>query len=333
MRFFGFGSKRRKDDDENQTDENKVEESDGDNEVSAEDDQEATTTAQAAAAETDEDGDDVKYPTDETEETDESDKSDKVEETDEADESDDAQDDVEPEVPTELVDEYEGRGEYFGPWDVDDEEGPDYDEYLDLGAFYLPFLQGIELRVKAKKASKQVIGCIITFGSSSLEIEAFAAPKTLGLWDDIREDLLAANPKASEQPGVFGSEILLPVSLSNGKKLTTRVVGVDSPRWMLRGIFSGAAAKPGNKEYDALDGFFSKVVVSRGEEPLAPRDLIPMHPPVTPAQRKAAEEAEASEEPGDNKKKLKHPKGPFNSDQQTEVKSTLSRGPMFSEVR
>ena len=27
------------------------------------------------------------------------------------------------------------------------------------------------------------------------------------------------------------------------------------------------------------------------------------------------------------------PKGPFDSDQQVEVKTTLSRGPMFSEVR
>lgn len=30
--------------------------------------------------------------------------------------------------------------------DVDDENVPDHDEYLDMGAYYLPFLQGIELR-------------------------------------------------------------------------------------------------------------------------------------------------------------------------------------------
>lgn len=56
-----------------------------------------------------------------------------------------------------------------------------------------------------------------------------------------------------------------------------------------------------------------------------------MHPPVAPAERKAAkaaaEEAEQKTEiPG-------KPKGPFDSDQQVEVKTTLSRGPMFSEVR
>ncbi len=42
---------------------------------------------------------------------------------------------------------YEGRGDERGPWDVDDEDVPDYDDYLDLGSYYLPFLQGIELRV------------------------------------------------------------------------------------------------------------------------------------------------------------------------------------------
>ena len=332
MRFFGFGSKRNKDDAK------KVDTSDSNNELSVDDDRE-TTVSQTDVEDVGDAGSHTEL-TDDSVETDEIDVAENTDESGEAETTDGAEKaettdeaENEPEVPTELVDEYEGRGEYFGPWDVEDGDAPDYDEYLDLGAFYLPFLQGIELRVKANKASKQVIGCIITFGSSSLEIEAFAAPKTLGLWDDIREDLLAANPKASEHPGVFGSEVLLPVSLRNGKKLTTRVVGVDGPRWMLRGIFSGTAAKPGNKEYDALDGFFSKIVVSRGEEPLAPRDLIPMHPPVTPAQRKAAEEAEDAQKPGDDKKNLKHPKGPFNSDQQTEVKSTLSRGPMFSEVR
>ncbi len=44
----------------------------------------------------------------------------------------------------------------------------------------------------------------------------------------------------------------------------------------------------GQRRNQALNKFFSNIVVERGEEPLAPRDLIPMHPPVTPAERKAA---------------------------------------------
>lgn len=228
--------------------------------------------------------------------------------------------------------EYEGRGDERGPWDVEDENVPDYDEYLDMGSYYLPFLKGIELRVKANRATQQVLGTTITYGSSSVEIEAFAAPKTLGLWDDVRADLIEANKDAKEVEGVFGTELALPVTVKGGRRVLTRIVGVDGPRWMLRGIFSGkAATDPEGEEAKALNQFFADIVVERGDNPLAPRDLIPMHPPVAPAERKAAkaaaEEAEQKTEiPG-------KPKGPFDSDQQVEVKTTLSRGPMFSEVR
>ena len=229
---------------------------------------------------------------------------------------------------------YEGRGEVYGPWDVNDEDVPDYDEYLDLGSYYLPFLLGIQLRIKANRKTGQVLGATVTFGASSLEIEAFAAPKTMGLWDDMRADLLAANEKATEKEGVFGTEIMLPVTLKGGRSVMTRVVGIDGPRWMLRGVFSGRAAVAEGPETDALNKFFADIVVERGDEPLAPRDLIPMHPPVTPKQRRAAEQAAEAAEQGDDKRDVPgKPKGPFDSDPQVQVETTLSRGPMFSEVR
>lgn len=228
--------------------------------------------------------------------------------------------------------EYEGRGDERGPWDVEDENVPDYDEYLDMGSYYLPFLKGIELRVKANRATQQVLGTTITYGSSSVEIEAFAAPKTLGLWDDVRADLIEANKDAKEVEGVFGTELALPVTVKGGRKVLTRIVGVDGPRWMLRGIFSGkAATDPEGEETKALNQFFADIVVERGDNPLAPRDLIPMHPPVAPVERKAAKAA--AEETEQKTEIPGKPKGPFDSDQQVEVKTTLSRGPMFSEVR
>ena len=113
-----------------------------------------------------------------------------------------------------------------------------------------------------------------------------------------------------------------------------RIVGVDGPRWMLRGIFSGKAVTDSDHaETKALNQLFSNIVVERGEDPLAPRDLIPMHPPVAPAERKAAKEAAEAEQAGRTMDIPGQPKGPFDSDQQVEVKTTLSRGPMFSEVR
>lgn len=235
---------------------------------------------------------------------------------------------------------YAGRGVTRGPWDIDDEDVPNYDDYLDMGSYYLPFMQRIELRVKANRATGAVLGTTITFQSSSLEIEAYAAPKTLGLWDDVRADLLASNPAASEAEGEFGVELMLPVEVKGGRSVTTRIVGVDGPRWMLRGIFSGVAATdPDAEETQALNRFFADIVVDRGSEPLAPRDLIPMHPPVAPAERRAAATAAEGEDADKaaGKEHLKdipnRPEGPLSQDQETQVKTTLSRGPMFSEVR
>ena len=217
-----------------------------------------------------------------------------------------------------------------GPWDSMDPQAPDTDEYLDIGALMLPFLQGSELRLKANSQTGDVLGATITYGSSSLELEPFAAPKSLGLWDEVRADLLKANSACKEVDGVFGKELTLPVKVK-GRNLLTRVVGIDGPRWMLRGIFSGPAAK-GGKEKDVLDGYLADLVVSRGDEPLAPRDLVPMHAPLTPNQRRGQDEDQVSKD--EQAAKIPdRPEGPFDSDQQTEVKTTLSRGPMFSEIR
>lgn len=240
-------------------------------------------------------------------------------------------------APAEVSAEYVGRGEIVGPWDVDDENAPDYDEYLSLGAYYLPFVQGVELRIKASNATHEIVGATMTLGKSSLEIEAFAAPKTMGLWEDVREDLLNANPDAKEEDGVFGTEVQLPVKLPNGKTAHTRIVGVDGPRWMLRGIFSGnAATDPNSEETKALNDCFAQIVVERGDEPLSPRDLIPMARPLTPNERRelATKANESDENTGDDHSTIPgRPDGPLSSDQQVEQQNTLRRGPMFSELR
>ena len=77
----------------------------------------------------------------------------------------------------------------YGPWDVDDENVPDYDEYLDMGSYYLPYLAGLQLRIKRTAAPRR----------SSARPSATARPawrsrrsrrKTMGLWDDVRADCL-----------------------------------------------------------------------------------------------------------------------------------------------
>lgn len=232
------------------------------------------------------------------------------------------------------ADTYLGRGNLRGPWNISDEKVPDLSTYIDFGAIRIPYLQGIELRVKKQRESNQVLGITVTYRSSSVEVEAFAAPKTEGIWSEVRADLLKGNSDAREVNGVFGKEIILPVEVED-KTVDTRIVGVDGPRWMLRGVFSGVAAgdssvagdsKKASDEAVLLNKWFSDIVVDRGSEPLAPRDMIPMHDVVVPRDSGDGGSGDSGEIPG-------RPKGPLGADQQVEVKTTLTRGPMFSEVR
>jgi hypothetical protein len=57
-----------------------------------------------------------------------------------------------------------------------------------------------------------------------------------------------------------------------------RFIGVDGPRWFLRGVLTGQpAVEPGT---DAeLVALFRDVVVVRGGDPMAPREPIPLRLP------------------------------------------------------
>ena len=57
-----------------------------------------------------------------------------------------------------------------------------------------------------------------------------------------------------------------------------RFIGVDGPRWFLRGVLTGSAAVDPAAAEKLLSVFRGSVVV-RGTAPLAPRDPIPLHLP------------------------------------------------------
>jgi hypothetical protein len=57
-----------------------------------------------------------------------------------------------------------------------------------------------------------------------------------------------------------------------------RFVGVDGPRWFLRGLFSGAAARE-TAAAAPLEAVLRACVVVRGNDPMAPGDPLPLHVP------------------------------------------------------
>lgn len=181
-----------------------------------------------------------------------------------------------------------------GPHDV--ATRPDPAGMIDLGSLRLRAVQGMKLRLDVEDATKRIVAATVSLGRSALQVQAFSAPRRTGLWDDLRAELhdslsTTAHATVQEQTGRFGIEILtrVPAALPDGSPgwNVARFVGVDGPRWFVRGVFHGEAAfQP--EAAEPLEQVFSDLVVVRGDEPLPPRELLPLRPPpnARPLQRR-----------------------------------------------
>ncbi|MCR6494257.1 DUF3710 domain-containing protein [Cellulomonas sp. P24] len=171
-----------------------------------------------------------------------------------------------------------------GPWDVSEVDG--LGTRVDLGSIWLPGVVGMELRMEIDKATEVVSAAAVNLDGSALQVQAFAAPRTEGIWDEIREEIAESIVKqggsADDLPGPFGRELLarLPVRTEEGRTghRPARFVGADGPRWFLRGVITGRAAVD-PEAARALEAVFADIVVDRGQEARAPRDLLALRLP------------------------------------------------------
>ena len=175
-----------------------------------------------------------------------------------------------------------------GPWDSAD--APD-DEMprVDLGSLLVPTPDGVELRVDMQ--DQTVINATLLHGPNAMQIQAFAAPRSSGIWLEVRDEIASSiresGGSADLADGPFGAELHArvppPPPDQGGPPHGTgpqpmRFVGVDGPRWFLRGLLSGPAATDPNQARRLLDIFRGTVVV-RGGEAMPPRDLLPLRLP------------------------------------------------------
>ena len=192
-----------------------------------------------------------------------------------------------------------------GPFDV--AEADDSVQRIDLGALRVPPREGMELRLELEEKTQRVIAVTVSLGGSSVQMQAFAAPRTEGIWDDIRGEIAAQVTRqggtADEVPGTFGREVLarLPSRTPDGRTghQAARFVGVDGPRWFLRAVFNGPAALDEDAATD-LEKVVRGSVVVRGREAMAPRDLLPLKLPAQPAQPAGDQQGEAPHEQADD---------------------------------
>ena len=171
---------------------------------------------------------------------------------------------------------------------LDDSEANPVRPYIDLGGIKILPREGLNLRLEVEEQTKRIVAVGLDYADSSLQVQPFAAPRSGGLWDEtrvqLRDQVKAQGGRVEEREGPLGKELLaeVPAAANEGSGLRlARFVGVDGPRWFLRGVIGGAAAS----DLDAaakVEDLFRSIVVVRGGAPMPPRDLIPLKMPATP---------------------------------------------------
>ena len=168
---------------------------------------------------------------------------------------------------------------------LDDSEANAVRPYVDLGGVKIVPRADLQLRLEVEEGTNRVVAVAMDYAGSTLQVQPFAAPRTSGLWTEIRDQIVDQIQKQGGTTriaaGPFGPEVLaqIPATIDGetGSRLV-RFIGVDGPRWFLRGVISGeAAVDPEAASY--VEDLFRSVVVVRGNTPMPPRDLIPLHMP------------------------------------------------------
>jgi hypothetical protein len=216
-----------------------------------------------------------------------------------------------------------------GPFDRSEVQG--LDGRLNLGSLWLTGVPGMELRLEVEEESQNVVGVTAVLGDSAVQLQAFAAPRSEGIWDEIRNEIAASitsqGGTADKTSGPLGDELQaqMPSPGPDGRPVFSpvRFVGVDGPRWFLRAVLSGQAAVDESAASTLLEVVKATVVI-RGDEAMAPRELLSLRLPEQPDPANAsAEEASEDGSAGSN---------PAQGTSSLEDFHPFERGPEITEI-
>ncbi len=189
-----------------------------------------------------------------------------------------------------------------GPWDAGD--APEDEVHrLDLGGLHVPVPPDTEVRVDVDPTGN-IIAATLVRGASSMQVNVFAAPRTGGIWAEVREEMTAAlreaGGRAEEADGPYGIELHTDIpSGASGQPATStpaRFIGVDGPRWFLRALLVGPAATD-RGQATQLEEALKDVVVHRGTEAMAVRSPLSLRLPREVTEAAPQEPAAAGDAP------------------------------------
>ena len=161
-----------------------------------------------------------------------------------------------------------------GPWDFDNLPEDDSVARVDLGSLLLAPGQGIEVQVQADPATGKISQLTLKTSDSALQLQPYAAPRSGGMWEEIRGQIAGSITNqgglVEEVTGSFGIEVhaMMKQGDASTQLAPARFIGIDGPRWFLRGVFLGAAARNADAAA-ALESIVRESAVRRGNEALA----------------------------------------------------------------
>lgn len=171
------------------------------------------------------------------------------------------------------------RGVDGGPWDETDSGAPNQDldsgREINFGALRLQVPQGVEVQVQADQTSGRITQLTLRDGDSGMQIQPYASRKSGGMWpeviDSLKSSINSSGGLVETAPGQFGIEVVAQIQTAgdNGAMQPARFVGVDGPRWFLRAVFMGKAARD-NQAALRLTEILTSALVVRGGSAMAP---------------------------------------------------------------
>lgn len=182
-----------------------------------------------------------------------------------------------------------------GPWDETDDY-PDVPR-VDLGGLLVPQTDKIRIQVKVDPANGSVSQLSFLVDGSAVQVQPYSAPRTAGMWSDIRgqirSSINSSGGLVEEVDGPYGTELRAQVAGQDGKAQPARFCGVDGPRWFVRLLFLGKAARD-QSAAEVLDDVIRGMVVVRGDEAMPMGNAIPLRVP--PNEHGIGESPEGQEE-------------------------------------
>lgn len=170
---------------------------------------------------------------------------------------------------------------------------------VDLGAMQIAGFTEMQLHFETDPAKNRFVSIVATFQDAALRLQPLAAPRSGGLWADMRtqitSSIAAAGGDVEEVDGLFGTELhgVVPAVTPEGEQVRqpVRLVGFEGPRWMLHGVFMGSAAME-PRMAELFEDVFQQTVVVRGDQPMAPGDVLPI---TLPPEAQAAQQDVANQ--------------------------------------